>query len=189
MRIDEVLAVREEELTPVVLVIGRFNPPTIGHARLIEKARECASKSQAVRILLIDGKESGKNLELNPLPAKRRKELMVDELGLASDDEIIIAQTIPKGIGLLADQGEVPGCLVCGSDRVEGYRDAFERFLDSPIEIVGVERNSDSLEAAASATAAREAARASDLKLFSELTGLSGKAAKKVAAEIRGKDQ
>lgn len=57
-----------------VVVVGRFNPPTVGHALAIKTAKRYAQRHSldAVFVVVVAGVNTSKDLHRNPLSATRR---------------------------------------------------------------------------------------------------------------------
>ena len=59
------------------MFVGRFNPPTVSHMEIIQKmADENSAIGRMCLCVIVDGKETGKNVSKNPLSGNYRKEIL-----------------------------------------------------------------------------------------------------------------
>ena len=118
------LFLKEDDRATAVFAFGRFNPPTIGHQKLIDKVRATANKANGKGFIFLSHKQNNKT---DPLSFK-------DKLGYLQsqyqDPNLefgnIEANTIIKALQKIQDQGRTKIIMVAGSDRVA----EFERLLN-----------------------------------------------------------
>lgn len=149
-------------MKPAVITVGRMNPPTRGHAVLVQRVLDIAKQTGATPILyIVDGEKSGKDKSRNPLTGQQR-EAYAKELfpGIKVD----IVSSAYEAVEVLEVQGMVPAVWVAGSDRASNYR----KLLSSANligEVVEVDREAGEADGV-SATAARAAAHAGNMAEF-----------------------
>ena len=118
------LFLKEDDRATAVFAFGRFNPPTIGHQKLIDKVRATANKANGKGFIFLSHKQNNKT---DPLSFK-------DKLGYLQsqyqDPNLefgnIEANTIIKALQKIQAQGRTKIIMVAGSDRVA----EFERLLN-----------------------------------------------------------
>lgn len=168
----------------VVMAFGRFQPPTTGHALLVDRVKRLASAQKADHIIFASRTHDNKK---NPLPVDRKvyflNRMFPRTNFVAASEEI---RTFIEAAKALSKKYKHL-VMVAGSDRVPEYRSILEKyngqdFNFETIEVVSAgERDPDSDSAAGmSGTKMREAAKAGDFSLFKKglprsLTELDGK--------------
>ena len=162
MAIEEVST--RKGITPVTIVIGRFQPPHLGHKKIIEVARGFKGRTAIVMI-----RPSISAADTSPFDEEVRVQ-MINELVRREEDIIV-----PIGTGFIGDFIHVlrefsyePVRIVCGTDRAEGYHKQINRYkkkLNLAISIVEVSRGLDDV----SATKVRETLKSKDEKEFKKL--------------------
>lgn len=171
--------------TSVVVAMGRFNPPTIGHERLIDAVRSEAKRLNAKpMVFIVDGFTTGKDRSRNPLTGEERMEILqkiypdvkFDVIGTASD---VVDIVYIMGMRIVS--------LVAGSDRIERYgKMVSSEFGD--VHLYSLYRNdkSPSIESV-SATRVRSLIQCGDYEGFRELFPGNDELAKTVYALIRAR--
>jgi hypothetical protein len=121
-----------------VLLIGRFQPPTLGHSKLIDAAKKAFRKYgyDAVIVCVVEGKETSKDTKVNPLSGKSRvfylqnskygKALKYSVVGSAFDAFI-----------KCREMGYEPMCVVGGKfvtgdkeeNRAQGYKALLDKYF------------------------------------------------------------
>ena len=108
-----------------VIVYGRFQPPTIAHHMVAQKAIQMAKDLGGDHFIY--GSHS-QGSEENPIPMDKKKQHMVAVLGT---DKVIVDENI-KGLAHVLqhvhDQGYKKITLIAGDDRVEGFKKFKEYF-------------------------------------------------------------
>tara|TARA_Y100001972_G_scaffold46485_1_gene57312 strand:- start:1298 stop:3154 length:1857 start_codon:yes stop_codon:yes gene_type:complete len=168
----------EDTVKAVVFTFGRFNPPTIGHGKLITKVAAAAIGNQ-YRIYASQSNDSKKN------PLKYKEKIRVMRKMFPKHGRNIIedknAKTALHIASILHDQGFTKISMVVGSDRIKEFqkllknyngikgRHGFYDFKDG-IEVISAgERDPDAEGVEGmSASKMRAAAIDGDFKLFSQ---------------------
>lgn len=109
------------------VIIGRFNPPTIGHYHLISKVKQfIATKgsdhsiSPMPFIIIVDGEKSRDDTQSNPLSASERLVLMRKHEDTTAC-KFIIASSVVDGFNKIRDAGFEPTLIAGGEDRTAQY--------------------------------------------------------------------
>lgn len=173
---------RESTQKGIVLAFGRFNPPTVGHLRLIEKVAEVAKKNSGYiyRIYASHTTDEKKN----PLNYKDKIRLM--RKMFSSYGRGIVDSTEKNALEILSSlysEGFTDVVYVAGSDRVPEFERLLSKYnkvksthgfydFNSITVVSAGERDPDSEDAVAgmSASKMRDAALKNDYAAFS--TGL-----------------
>lgn len=107
-----------EETNEIVFAFGRFNPPTAGHEKLIEKVASVARGNQ-YRIYASQSNDSEKN------PLKHAEKVKFMRKMFSKHGRQIMADTdIKNALDIctkLYDQGFTKVTMVCGSDRLREF--------------------------------------------------------------------
>jgi len=195
------LAELTEALAPqaskgVAVVIGRFNPPTIGHYAIINAAKKFIRSHPALAldaapvVVIIDGKG---DLAKNPLSARQREQFMAAS-GHADGVKFLTAPNAFAAFAQLREQRMEPIAVAAGSDRIADYMRMLDNYFmtddSQPIQHyeISAPRTQDqdlsTLSAqgspdirAVSATLARRAVELDWFDEFVQLTGLTNKRA------------
>lgn len=160
---EATLAVADVKKEPgkkkVTVVVGRFQPNTLGHEKLFAKAKGK---------LVIAVVNTDKKTEKSPLPFSLQKKLLQKA---APGAEIIQIKTgfIGEFIDPLRKKGLEPSVLFAGADRENTYKSQVERYkeqLNLSIKVQVIKRTGKDI----SATQVREAIKKDDKKTFEKLT-------------------
>ena len=161
-------------------MFGRFNPPTIGHGRSIDRLIELAAGTDAYVFVT-----STQDPVKNPLSVGEKVEILKKmfpnpEVVRIINTDAQDCRTVFKAIYALKDRGYTDISFVGGSDRTEEN----SRFtLPSYVSII----SSGDRQEGVSATNMRRAAREDDWKTFRELTNsrITNSNARNVMAKIK----
>ena len=118
------LFLREDDQSTAVFAFGRFNPPTIGHQKLLNTLRTTAQKMDAKPYLFLSHKQNSKT---DPLTYQEKADY-IKGTGLFGDIEIGDAgvTTIVQALQKLMNEGRTRVIMIAGSDRL----DSFKKFLN-----------------------------------------------------------
>ena len=122
------LFLREDDRATAVFAFGRFNPPTIGHQKLIETVLQTAQKVNGKAYLFLSHKQNNKT---DPLDFKSKQsyiqqfypKLAVGDAG---------ANTIIKALQKIQAEGRTRIIMVAGSDRVEEFQKLLNQYNGKP---------------------------------------------------------
>jgi len=117
------LFLKEDDQSTAVFAFGRFNPPTKGHEKLIQRVRSVAQRMDAKPYVFVTHSVDKKN----PLTHQERVDY-IRSTGRFDDIEIGDAgvKTIVQALQKLMNEGRTRVVIVAGSDRV----DYFKNFLN-----------------------------------------------------------
>lgn len=154
----------------IVFTFGRFNPPTIGHAKLVDKVAEVAAKENANHVVFLSQThKKGKD----PLPWKDKYELfrkMFPRTNVSRDTSVNTPYVAMETLG--KDYDKV--IMIVGSDRVERFQNDMQKYLKDwgikEFQVVSAgERDPDAEGAEGmSASKARQLAADGNFDLFSK---------------------
>lgn len=176
--------IKELPSKKVVFAFGRFQPPTNGHALLVNAVIKLAKAQKADHVIYASRSQDKKS---NPLPADRKvyylKRMFPRVNFVAANDEIRTFMEVAKALSKKYKNL----VMVAGSDRVPEYKKLLDKyngeaFNFDTIEVISAgERDPDSNTAAGmSGTKMREAAKKGDFSSFKKglpltITELDGK--------------
>lgn len=169
--------VNEAKKRSVVLTFGRFNPPTVGHEKLLDKVAKEASGSD-YRIYASHSEDPSKNpLGYSEKIKIMRKMFPKHGRNIILDKKI---RTVIEAASSLYQQGYTKMKLVVGSDRINEFRKLLNRYngaavsknfyeFKDGIEVVSAgARDPDAVGVSGmSASKMRDAAVSGDFKTFS----------------------
>ena len=122
------LFLREDDRATAVFAFGRFNPPTIGHQKLIETVLSTAEKANGKAYLFLSHKQNNKT---DPLDFKTKQSYIQQFYpNLAVGDAG--ANTIIKALQVIQAQGRTRLIMVAGSDRVEEFKKLLNQYNGKP---------------------------------------------------------
>lgn len=112
-----------------VLTFGRFNPPTIGHVKLVDAVLRVAKKEKATPFIYLSHTQDAKR---NPLSHRDK----VKYLGMSAPEAKRYikgkskAKTIFDAIEEINDSGFTNLIIVVGDDRVTEFESLISRYID-----------------------------------------------------------
>ena len=122
------LFLREDDRSTAVFAFGRFNPPTIGHEKLIETVLQTAQKANGKAYLFLSHKQNNKT---DPLDFKSKQSYIQQFYpNLAVGDAG--ANTIIKALQKIQAEGRTRIIMVAGSDRVEEFQKLLNQYNGKP---------------------------------------------------------
>ncbi len=122
------LFLKEDDRSTAVFAFGRFNPPTIGHQKLIKSVIDTAQKANGKAYLFLSHKQNAKT---DPLTFdEKQKYIQQFYPTLAVGDAG--ANTIIKALQKIQSEGRTKIIMVAGSDRVEEFQKLLNQYNGKP---------------------------------------------------------
>ena len=183
------LFLKEDDRSTAVFAFGRFNPPTIGHKKLLDKLESMAQQVDVKAYLFLSQKQNNKT---DPLTFKEKAEyLKTFYPDLAIGDPTV--KTIIQALQKIQAEGRTRIVMIAGSDRVMEFQKLLNQYNGKPdkqgnqlykfdhIDVVSAgERDPDQEGASgASASKARELANKGQEHEFTKII-MGGNAGKKL---------
>jgi hypothetical protein len=110
-------------LKKAVFAYGRYNPPTTGHEKLVEKVREVGKREGADMFLVPTHTQDNKK---NPLDVDERIEILNQ---MAPDIEVLKSgKTLIETLKSLQDRGYNSIIHIAGSDRIGEFEALIEKY-------------------------------------------------------------
>jgi len=183
------LFLREDDRSTAVFAFGRFNPPTIGHKKLLDKVVSMTQQVNGKGYLFLSQKQNNKT---DPLTFEEKQ----DYLKMFYPDIVVGdagVKTIIQALQKIQSEGRTRIVMVAGSDRVAEFQKLLNQYNGKPdkqgnqlykfdfIDVVSAgERDPDQEGAAgASASKARELANKGQEHEFSKII-MGGNTGKKL---------
>ena len=167
--------IEEAKEKSIAFAFGRFNPPTVGHEKLIQKVASVPANDYRIYI------SRSQDPKKNPLSPNDKLKVMKDMFPRYSNKiEIIPSNMVLELAAKLYNKGYTKVIMVCGSDRVREFEDILKKYNDvksrhgyynfDNISVVSAgERDPDAEGVSGmSASKMRAAAEKGDLKAFSQ---------------------
>jgi len=124
------LFLREDDRSTAVFAFGRFNPPTIGHTKLIQKVQAMAKQVNGKGFIFLSHKQNAKT---DPLTFQEKLAYLRSQV---SDSNLEIghteANTIIKALQVIQAQGRTRIIMVAGSDRVVEFQKLLNQYNGKP---------------------------------------------------------
>ena len=183
------LFLKEDDRSVAVFAFGRFNPPTIGHKKLIDTVMSTAQKANGKAYLFLSHKQNNKT---DPLTFKEKQDyLKLYYPNVAIGDPAV--KTIIQALQKIQAEGRTRIIMIAGSDRVQEFEKLLNQYNGKPdkagndlykfddIKVISAgERDPDQEGATgASASKARELANKGQEHEFSKII-MGGDAGKKL---------
>lgn len=175
----EISNLTEAPVKSVVFMFGRFNPPTSGHERMVQRAVQVARRAGIREVRLYPS--FTQDPKKNPLPHKDKIKWLRKFFGrgvsVIDDSD---ARTPFAAARKLSDQGYKKVIMVAGGDRIKEFQSQISKYIKHPDPeksfefdefqvLSGGERDPDADNAAGmSASKMREFARLNDLASFAK---------------------
>ena len=122
------LFLKEDDRSTAVFAFGRFNPPTIGHQKLIETVLQTAEKANGKAYLFLSHKQNNKTDPLNFAEKQAYIQQFYPKLAVGDAD----ANTIIKALQKIQAEGRTRIIMVAGSDRVEEFKKLLNQYNGKP---------------------------------------------------------
>ena len=122
------LFLREDDRATAVFAFGRFNPPTIGHQKLLDKVIAMTKQVNGKGYIFLSHKQNNKT---DPLTFREKQDYLKMfypniEIGNAN------ANTIIKALQEIQSQGRTRIVMVAGSDRVVEFQKLLNQYNGKP---------------------------------------------------------
>ena len=175
------LFLSEDDRSTAVFAFGRFNPPTIGHSKLIERVQSVAQQKDGIGYIFLSHSQ---NTKKDPLSFNQKLAYLQT---LINDPDLEIghseANTVIKALQVIEAQGRTRVIMVAGSDRVMEFDKLLKQYNGKPdqkgndlynfdfVDVISAgERDPDAEGiSGASASKAREFAQNDDFANFSKI--------------------
>ena len=167
----------EENLKGTAFIVGRFQPITRLHHKIIDDARK---KYQDIYVVVVSGAKSSKDKKKNPFPLAFRMRLISKAFGGKLHSSKIISAPngfAPDIIDKITRHSSKESLkknivLLAGSDRIPGYKRQIDDYFDKEgieVSIQEIERDMSAADNV-SATKVRDAIKEKDFETFKSLT-------------------
>ena len=122
------LFLREDDRSTAVFAFGRFNPPTIGHKKLLDKLQSMAQQVNGKAFLFLSQKQNNKT---DPLTFKEKADyLKMFYPDLAIGDPTV--KTIIQALQKIQAEGRTRIVMIAGSDRVTEFQKLLNQYNGKP---------------------------------------------------------
>ena len=124
------LCLQEDDRATAVFAFGRFNPPTIGHQKLIQKVQSMAKQVNGKGFIFLSHKQNNKTdpLSFQEKQAYIRSQITDSDLEIGHTE----ANTIIKALQVIQAQGRTRIVMVAGSDRVGEFQKLLNQYNGKP---------------------------------------------------------
>jgi nicotinic acid mononucleotide adenylyltransferase len=139
------LFLKEDDRSTAVFAFGRFNPPTIGHEKLINKVQQVANKvnGKAYIFLSHTGGTAKDPIDFTTKLSYLRQHFQSDPKLSFGD---VRANTIIKVMKVLEQEGRTKIIMVAGDDRVMQFKNLLNQYNGKPTKAGNVEYTFDSID-------------------------------------------
>jgi len=124
------LFLKEDDRSTAVFAFGRFNPPTIGHQKLIEKVQSMASQVNGKGFIFLSHTQNNKK---DPLSFQEKQAYITSQINdpnlqIGSADVRTLIQALQK----IQAQGRTRVIMVAGDDRVMEFQKFLNQYNGNP---------------------------------------------------------
>jgi len=124
------LFLKEDDRSTAVFAFGRFNPPTIGHQKLIEKVQSMASQVNGKGFIFLTHTQNNKK---DPLSFQEKQAYITSQINdpnlqIGSADVKTIIQALQK----IQSQGRTRVIMIAGDDRVMEFQQFLNQYNGNP---------------------------------------------------------
>ena len=115
------------------VVVGRFNPPTIGHYSVFDAVKKYIRNNQNLGldavpiVVVVAGKETSKDKTKNPLTANERISFMTAS-GKANGVKFLVASSAFQAFEEVRKAGYEPIAVAAGTDRADKYLEMLDKY-------------------------------------------------------------
>ena len=165
------LFLREDDRSTAVFAFGRFNPPTIGHEKLIQKVQSTASKVNGKAFIFLShtGGTQKDPIDFTTKLSYLRQHFQSDPKLSFGD---VRANTIIKVMKVLEQEGRTKIIMIAGDDRVMEFTKLLNQYNGKPTKAGNVEYTFDSIQVISAGQRDPDA---------SDITGVSASKARELA--------
>ena len=122
------LFLREDDRATAVFAFGRFNPPTIGHQKLLEKVIAMTKQVNGKGYIFLSQKQNNKTDPLNFKEKQDYLKMFYPQLAIGDAGVKTIIQALQK----IQAEGRTRIVMVAGSDRVEEFSKLLNQYNGKP---------------------------------------------------------
>ena len=122
------LLLQEDDRATAVFAFGRFNPPTIGHEKLITTVLQTAQKANGKAYLFLSHKQNNKTDPLTFQDKQSYIQKMYPSLAVGDPG----SNTIIKALQKIQAEGRTKLVMVAGSDRVQEFEKLLNQYNGKP---------------------------------------------------------
>jgi nicotinic acid mononucleotide adenylyltransferase len=165
------LFLKEDDRSTAVFAFGRFNPPTIGHEKLINKVQQVASKVNGKAFIFLSHTDGTAKdpIDFTTKLSYLRQHFQSDPKLSFGD---IRANTIIKVMKVLEQEGRTKVIMVAGDDRVMEFQKLLNQYNGKQTKAGNVEYTFDSIQVVSAGQRDPDA---------SDITGVSASKARELA--------
>ena len=122
------LFLKEDDRSVAVFAFGRFNPPTIGHQKLLSKVLDTATELNGKGYVFLSQKQNNKT---DPLTFKEKQDyIQMFYPNLAVGDAAV--KTIVQALQKIQAEGRTRIVMIAGSDRVKEFEQLLNKYNGKP---------------------------------------------------------
>ena len=118
------------------VMVGRLNPPSAGHYRVINAMKAFIRDNAELKIdvpfvVIVAGEKSGEDKAKNPLTGEERAKFITAS-GNANGVKILVANSGFAAFEAVRKAGYEPIAIAAGSDRAEKYKEMLDKYFTTP---------------------------------------------------------
>lgn len=121
----------------VAVMVGRLNPPTRGHYRVINEMKAFIRKNRALGleaqpvVVIVAGSKSDADKSRNPLTGEERRAFL-EASGKANGVKFLVAPNAFDAFSEVRRQGYEPVAIAAGADRAASYMEMLKKYFTDP---------------------------------------------------------
>ena len=122
------LFLNEDDRATAVFAFGRFNPPTIGHQKLLDKVKAMAKQANAKGYIFLSQKQNNKTDPLSFKDKQNYIQKFYPDLAIGDAGVKTIIQALQK----IQSEGRTRIVMIAGSDRVMEFQKLLNQYNGKP---------------------------------------------------------
>ena len=123
-----------EQKTRAAVMVGRMNPPTAGHYKVVDAMKAFVRKNPDLRlsatpiVVVVEGEKTSQDKSQNPLTAEERIKFMSGS-GRANGVVFVTAPSAFAAFEAVRQAGYEPVAIAAGSDRIGKYMKMLDKYF------------------------------------------------------------
>jgi len=119
LEVQTITEIQHMKDKPAVVVVGRFNPLTIGHEAMIKSAHEFGKENDIPNLIvaIVAGESNSDDKEANPLSGEERKRFIESSDVAVLIDKVLISENAFQALMRVRKAGFEPIAIAAGPER------------------------------------------------------------------------
>jgi len=138
------LFLKEDDRSTAVFTFGRFNPPTIGHEKLIQKVQQVAKQVDGKAYIFLSHSQNAKKDPLSFSDKANYIKKVINDPALVIGDPQV--KTIIQALQKIQNEGRTKVVMIAGDDRVGDFKNLLNQYNGNPDKAGNIPYKFDSID-------------------------------------------